>query len=94
MIVRSIAPLGITFAGGGTDIAEYSQEHGGAVMNPTINWYAHTHLAPAKEGIRLISLDFGTDEKLEQPPRASLREDSNYFLEGVGECVWTFRRSV
>ncbi len=65
MIVRSIAPLRISFAGGGTDIAEYSREYGGAVINSTINWYAHAHLAPAKEGIRLISLDFGTDEKLE-----------------------------
>jgi D-glycero-alpha-D-manno-heptose-7-phosphate kinase len=65
MIVRSIAPLRISFAGGGTDIAEYSREYGGAVINSTINWYAHAHLAPVKEGIRLISLDFGTDEKLE-----------------------------
>jgi len=65
MIIRSIAPLRVSFAGGGTDIAEYSREYGGAVINSTINWYAHTHLAPAKDGIRLISLDFGTDEKLE-----------------------------
>jgi D-glycero-alpha-D-manno-heptose-7-phosphate kinase len=65
MIIRSIAPLRVSFAGGGTDIAEYSQEYGGAVINSTINWYAHTHLAPVKDGIRLISLDFGTDEKLE-----------------------------
>jgi len=65
MIIRSVAPLRVSFAGGGTDIAEYSQEYGGAVINSTINWYAHTHLAPAKDGIRLISLDFGTDENLE-----------------------------
>jgi len=65
MIIRSIAPLRISFAGGGTDISEYSREYGGAVINSTINWYAHTHLAPSKEGIRLISLDFGTNEKLE-----------------------------
>ena len=65
MIVRSIAPLRISFAGGGTDIAEYSRTHGGAVINSTINWYAHTHLAPAEQGIRLISLDYGTDQKLE-----------------------------
>ena len=65
MIIRSIAPLRVSFAGGGTDIAEYSQEYGGAVINSTINWYAHTHLTPVKKGFRLISLDFGTDEKLE-----------------------------
>jgi len=65
MIVRSIAPLRISFAGGGTDIAEYSQQFEGAVINSTINWYAHTYLSSARQGIRLISLDFGTDEKLE-----------------------------
>jgi D-glycero-alpha-D-manno-heptose-7-phosphate kinase len=65
MIVRSIAPLRISFAGGGTDIAEYSREHGGAVISSTINYYSHTHLKPSPGPIRLISLDFGTDEKIE-----------------------------
>jgi len=65
MIIRSIAPLRISFAGGGTDIAEYSRVQGGAVINSTINWYAHTHLKPTEKSIRLISLDYGTDEKIE-----------------------------
>ncbi len=65
MVIRSIAPLRISFAGGGTDIAEYSQTYGGAVINSTINWYAHTNLVPAGKAIRLISLDFGTDETIE-----------------------------
>jgi D-glycero-alpha-D-manno-heptose-7-phosphate kinase len=65
MIVRSIAPLRISFAGGGTDIVEYSREHGGAVISSTINYYSHTHLKPSPGPIRLISLDFGTDDKIE-----------------------------
>jgi len=65
MIVRSIATLRISFAGGGTDIAEYSREHGGAIISATINYCSHTHLKPSPGPIRLISLDFGTDEKIE-----------------------------
>jgi len=64
MIIRSIAPLRISFAGGGTDILEYYREHGGAVINSTINWYAHTNLTPAKAGVRVISLDYGSDEEI------------------------------
>jgi D-glycero-alpha-D-manno-heptose-7-phosphate kinase len=55
----------MSFAGGGTDISEYSREHGGAVISSTINYYAHTHLMPSQGPIRLISLDFGTDERIE-----------------------------
>jgi len=65
MVFRSIAPLRISFAGGGTDIQEYFIEHGGAVINSTINWYAHSHLTPVEGPLRAVSLDYGIDEKIE-----------------------------
>ena len=65
MIIRAISPLRMSFAGGGTDIAEYWRDHGGAVINSTINWYAHTHLSPTHDQLRVISLDYGTDTKIE-----------------------------
>ncbi|MBD3387510.1 MAG: GHMP kinase [Candidatus Altiarchaeales archaeon] len=40
MILRSRAPVRISFAGGGTDVSPYTEEHGGCVVSATINKYA------------------------------------------------------
>jgi D-glycero-alpha-D-manno-heptose-7-phosphate kinase len=59
MIVRSKAPLRISFAGGGTDVPPYPQERGGAVLSVTINKYAYASLVPTDEGaITVQSLDY------------------------------------
>ena len=46
MIIRSKAPLRISFAGGGTDVPPYCEERGGAVLSTTINKYAWATLIP------------------------------------------------
>ncbi len=40
-IIRGKAPLRISFAGGGTDLSNFFKEHGGVVINATINKYCH-----------------------------------------------------
>lgn len=43
-IIRSRAPVRITFGGGGTDMAPYDQDHGGLSVNATINKYVYSSL--------------------------------------------------
>ncbi len=60
MIIRSKAPLRLGLAGGGTDVAPYSDLFGGAILNATISMYAHASIRPT-EGNRIIirSVDTG-----------------------------------
>ncbi len=43
-ILRSKAPLRMSFAGGGTDVSPYPEERGGAVLNCTIDKFAYATL--------------------------------------------------
>ena len=59
MIVRSRAPLRISFGGGGTDVEPYVSEQGGMVLSATIDRYAYGSLSfPSDNRITAVSLDF------------------------------------
>lgn len=71
MIVRSRAPLRISFAGGGTDIPPYSTRYGGCVISTTIDKYTYASLEPREDDwIEIHSLDFGrvVRYRLDDPP--------------------------
>ncbi len=66
MIYRSKAPLRIGLAGGGTDVAPYSDIYGGAILNATISMYAYANIEPRNDGkIVLNSIDKGDEIVLE-----------------------------
>jgi D-glycero-alpha-D-manno-heptose-7-phosphate kinase len=58
MIVRARAPLRLGFAGGGTDVPPFSDQHGGFVMNATIDRFAYATIDRSPSGrLELYSLD-------------------------------------
>lgn len=50
MIVRSKAPFRIGLAGGGTDVSPYVDEFGGAILNATLELFAHTTIIERNDG--------------------------------------------
>lgn len=50
MIVRARAPLRLGLAGGGTDVSPFSEQHGGFVMNVTIDKFAYATLDASPSG--------------------------------------------
>ncbi|MFT5821900.1 MAG: D-glycero-alpha-D-manno-heptose-7-phosphate kinase [Crocinitomix sp.] len=66
MIIRSKAPFRLGLAGGGTDVSPYSDEYGGAILNATVNLYAHTTLIPRSDGKIIIrATDLGKEITLD-----------------------------
>ncbi len=63
MLVRSRAPFRISFGGGGTDVPPYCWEHGGAVLNTTINRYAYSSLSLGGEEVTIRSVDMNLELK-------------------------------
>jgi D-glycero-alpha-D-manno-heptose-7-phosphate kinase len=79
MIYRSKAPLRLGFAGGGTDVSPYTDKFGGAVLNATINLFAHASIEVIDE--QVIVLHDITDQKhLSYNVQDQLQIDGNLDL--------------
>jgi D-glycero-alpha-D-manno-heptose-7-phosphate kinase len=54
-MIISKTPLRVSFVGGGTDLADFSDEHGGAVVSSAIDKWIHVIVAPRFEGDLRVS---------------------------------------
>jgi len=58
--IRAVAPLRISFVGGGTDFPHYFEEHGGAVLSATIDHEVRVTIVPREDRQVIVrSLDLG-----------------------------------
>ena len=90
MLIRSRAPVRVDFAGGWTDVALFTEESKGLVVNATINIYSYATIAPKRDGkqahlereldrsVRIYSADF--DSFVEAEDIRRLEYDGNIDL--------------
>ena len=58
--VHAVAPLRISFVGGGTDFPHWYEEHGGAVLSSTIDHFVRVRIRPREDRqVRVRSVDLG-----------------------------------
>lgn len=78
-IFRAKAPLRVSFAGGGTDVAPFPEREGGLVLSATINRFAHGTLRPRLDDrVKVESLDldmaleYGAEDHVDYDGRLDL----------------------
>lgn len=87
MIVRSRAPLRLGLAGGGTDVSPFCDQHGGFVMNVTIDKYAYATIDTAPHGLaEFIALDAGVSE-IVAPDEVDAAVGPLQLMKGVYRCI-------
>jgi len=79
MIIRSKAPLRLGLAGGGTDVAPYSELYGGAILNATISMYAYATIQPRNDG-RIVFNSIDKEEFYTMDSAGSLAVDGRLDL--------------
>jgi len=79
MIIRSKAPLRLGLAGGGSDVAPYSDIYGGLILNATIDLYSYCSITlNTSNKIELTAADLGIN--LVYPIQDELPIDGNLDL--------------
>ena len=69
--IHAVAPLRVSFVGGGTDFPHWYEEHGGAVLSATVDHFVRVTITPRQDRqVRVRSLDMGhlVEYRLDERP--------------------------
>ncbi len=78
LIIRSRAPLRVSFSGGGTDVPPYTEQFGGVVLSSTIKKYAYCSLRPRiEDGVQVNSMGWTTGIASDHGHSQSLNGDGD-----------------
>ena len=78
---RSRAPLRISFGGGGSDLPNYFQQHGGLILNASVNRYVYASIArPSGKKVTFRADDRGLSETLPAAKRYPVDANSKLPL--------------
>lgn len=80
MIHHAKAPFRLGLAGGGTEVSPYCEQFGGAVVNVTINRYAHASIMPRNDG-KIVFIQENNHQRLEFQSHDLLPVDENFALQ-------------
>ena len=81
VLVRSRAPVRVSFGGGGSDLTYFFVDHPGAVLSTTISLFCHVTLIPRTDGeIHLHSEDLDTVQRYESITDLQARLERNSLL--------------
>ncbi len=83
-IYRSRAPLRLGLAGGGTDVNPFQEMYGGAILNATINAFAHASVVPRDDGKVVIrAIDRGREKIYDHGGLLPVDDDGLILQKGV-----------
>jgi len=75
-LIKSRAPLRISFAGGGTDVSPFPERYGGMVVNATINKYVSSILKFRRD--KKLSIEIVNEGKIVYPDIKKIKYDGKF----------------
>ena len=91
MLIRARAPLRLGLAGGGTDVSPYCDQHGGCVLNATIDRYAYAVIRTLDTpGVRFVATDQGRACDMPLAPHYALDGTLDLHKAVYNEIVATY----